>query len=413
MSLINRYKHLFYIGFFAFLGLGLGACTMSMGGGDSASTDDKDSASESADDDSSEKKDDKNTADTKSKDGKGKDKKEPDPVPVEAAKVARRPMSASYAGTANLEAPADAQVVAKTSGVMLQLLAEEGDQVKAGQVLARLDPERVRLEAARAEATMRRLENNYRRSQELFGRKLVSAEANDQLRYEYESAKAAWELTKLELSYTAITAPISGVIAQRMAKPGNLIQANSAVFRIVDNSRLEAVLNLPEREMATMKAGLPIQMVVDALPGKVFQGNVGRISPVVDSSSGTFRVVGVFTSNELLRPGMFGRLQIVYDQRAEVLTVPRLALLEEGADAAVFVVRGEGETSKAERKNVTLGHINGEFAEIVTGLSEGERVVTAGKVAIRDGARINVLGDPVGKKNADSASAKTAQASGR
>ncbi|HAI59165.1 MAG TPA: efflux transporter periplasmic adaptor subunit, partial [Xanthomonadaceae bacterium] len=73
--------------------------------------------------------------------------------------------------------------------------------------------------------------------------------------------------------------------------------------------------NVPEREMATMKAGLPIRMIVDALAGQVFEGTVDRISPVVDAQTGTFRVVGVFRGQEGLKPGMFGRLSIVYDER--------------------------------------------------------------------------------------------------
>ena len=308
-------------------------------------------------------------------------------VPVEVARAERHAISASYSGTANLEAPGEAQVVAKTSGVMVQLLAEEGDQVKAGQVLARIDGDRVRLEAARQLATVRKLENNYRRSQELAARKLVSAESADQIKYDLESARAAYALAKLELSYTNITSPISGVVAQRMVKPGNLIALNAPVFRIVNNSHLEGVLNAPEREMARLKVGMPLRMVVDAVPGKVFHGKVDRVAPVMDSSSGTFRVVCAFDNEPELRPGMFGRIEVVYDQRNNALTVPRIALLEDEGEPAVYVVDGK----KAKRTVVRLGYTNGEIAEIVSGLKDGDQVVTAGKVAIRDGTEVQVI----------------------
>jgi membrane fusion protein (multidrug efflux system) len=312
-------------------------------------------------------------------------------VPVEVSRVAKKPIAASYTGTAPLEAPAEAQVVAKTSGVMVQLMAEEGDIVHKGQVLARIDPERLQLEAARALATVRKLENNYRRSKELAERKLVSADANDQIKFELESARASYDLARLELSYTNITAPISGVVAQRMFKPGNLIALNAPVFRIVDNSRLEAVLNVPERELATLKVGLPIKLAVDSLPGQVFDGSIDRISPVVDSGSGTFRVVGAFTGGGALRPGMFGRVNIVYDQRNDALTIPRAALLEDEGENAVYTVRDK----KAVRVPVTLGYVNGELAEIRSGLKEGEPVITAGKVAVRDGTEVEVLNPAV------------------
>ncbi|KFN52343.1 hypothetical protein N790_00810 [Arenimonas malthae CC-JY-1] len=329
------------------------------------------------------------TAQAEGKDGKPAEKKS-EAVPVEVAAVARRAISASYSGTANLEAPSEAQVVAKTSGVLLQLLAEEGDQVKAGQVLARIDPDRPRLEMERARATMRKLENNYRRSQELLASKLVSAEASDQIRYDLEAARAAYEMAALELSYTNIVAPIDGVIASRSVKPGNLIQLNSSLFRIVDDSRLEAVLNVPERDLATMQEGLAVRMTADAMPGKVFEGVIDRVSPVVDGGSGTFRVVTAFPGGEGLRPGMFGRIEVVYDQRADALTVPRIALLEGEGETAVYVVR-EG---KAVRTPVETGHLSGELAEIRKGLSEGEQVVTAGKITLRDGAAVDVLNAP-------------------
>jgi membrane fusion protein (multidrug efflux system) len=325
------------------------------------------------------------------KDGKPGEKK-PEAVPVEVAAVAKRPISASYAGTANLEAPGEAQVVAKTSGVLLQLLAEEGDQVKAGQVLARIDPDRPRLEMERARATVRKLENNYRRSQELLASKLVSAEASDQIRYDLEAARAAYELAQLELSYTSIVAPIDGVIAQRSVKQGNLIQLNSSLFRIVDNSRLEAVLNVPERDLATMKPGLAVRMSADAMPGKVFEGVIDRVSPVVDGGSGTFRVVTAFSGGQGLRPGMFGRIEVVYDQRADALTVPRAALLEDAGETAVFAVR----EAKAVRVPIEVGHMSGELVEVRKGLTEGEQVVTAGKITLRDGAAVEVLNPPAG-----------------
>ena len=329
----------------------------------------------------------KDTASQKADKKDGKDDQKTEAVPVEVANVSRQPISASYSGTASLEAPNEAQVVAKTSGVMVQLLAEEGDTVHAGQVLARIDPEQTRLEAQRQLATVHKLENNYRRSQELAAQKLVSADANDQIRYELESARASYQMANLQLSYTNITAPISGVIAQRMAKVGNLINLNAPVFRIVNISHLEAVLNVPEREMATLKAGLPVQMAVDAIAGKVFQGKIDRVSPVVDSGSGTFRVVCSFDNVSALRPGMFGRIEVVYDKHNDALTIPRVALLEDEGEPAVFVVRA----NKAVRTSVGLGYTNGEIAEVRSGLKEGDAVVTAGKVAIRDGSAVQVI----------------------
>lgn len=326
--------------------------------------------------------------DAEAKDKK-EDKKAAEKVPVEAVAASRRPIAASYTGTAPLEARAESQVVAKTSGVALQVMAEVGQPIRAGQVVVRLDSDRAALQAAQSAAQLRKLEANYRRSQQLFAQQLVSANDLDQLKYDLENARAVNRLANLEVSYANVTAPISGIVAERSIKPGNFVQINTPIFRIVDTSRLEATLNVPERELATLKAGLPVQLAVDAMPGRAFQGHVDRVAPVVDSASGTFRVVCNFDGGGVLQPGMFGRIRIDYDQRADALVVPRNALLDDENDPAVFVVRD----GKAARLSIKLGYFDGEWVEVRSGLKPGDRVVTAGKVALRDGTEVQVIGD--------------------
>ncbi|WP_181106600.1 efflux RND transporter periplasmic adaptor subunit [Xanthomonas arboricola] len=329
----------------------------------------------------------------KAGDGEAKaaeEKKTVDAVPVEIAKAARRAVAASYTGTAALEPRAEAQVVAKTSGVALAVMVEEGQKVSAGQALVRLDPDRAHLAVAQSEAQLRKLENSYRRATQLVGQQLVSAADVDQLKFDAENSRAQHRLASLELSYTTVQAPISGVIASRSIKTGNFVQINTPIFRIVDDAQLEATLNVPERELATLKSGQPVTLLADALPGQQFIGKVDRIAPVVDSGSGTFRVICAFGQGaEALQPGMFGRIRIDYDQRKDALVIPRLALLDDG-EPAVFVVRN----GKASRVPVKLGYAEGPWLEVRQGLKEGDQVVTAGKVALRDGTAVQVIGQP-------------------
>ncbi len=339
---------------------------------------------------------------TGGKDGKDKG---PEAVPVEVVKAARRPIAASYSGTAPLEARGEADVVAKVSGVALSVLAEEGQPVRAGQILLRLDAARTALQAAQTAAQVRKLDASYARSRQLAAQQLISANDIDQIKYDLENARAANRLANLEVAYANVTAPISGVIAQRMIKPGNFVQANTPVFRIVDDSKLEAVLNVPEGELATLRAGLPVTLEVDALPGRSFAGTIDRISPVVDAKSGTFRVVTAFDGSGTLQPGMFGRIRIDYDQRANALTVPRVALLEDESDPAVFVVRA----GKAVRVPIKLGYLDGQWAEVREGVKPGDQVVTAGKIALRDGSAVQVIGQPPTKPQVAAAKPDTDQ----
>ncbi|MGH8054229.1 MAG: efflux RND transporter periplasmic adaptor subunit [Stenotrophomonas sp.] len=316
------------------------------------------------------------------------EQKASDAVPVEVAKAERRAIAASYAGTATLEPRAESQVVAKTSGVALAVLVEEGQLVRAGQPLVRLDPDRARLSVAQSEAQMRKLENSYHRAEKLVQQQLVSAADVDQLRYDLENARAMYRMATLELSYTTVVAPISGVVASRDIKPGNFVQINSPIIRIVDSARLEATLNVPEREIAKLKPGQVVSLQVDALPGKSFSGEVNRVAPVVDTGSGTFRVVTSFSGDQELQAGMFSRLSINYDQRADALVVPRAALLEDGGKPAVYVVRD----GKAVRTELALGYDDAGFVEVRNGLQQGDEVVIAGKAALREGSAVQVIG---------------------
>ena len=333
------------------------------------------------------------------------EQKASDAVPVEVAKAERRAIAASYTGTAALEPRAESQVVAKTSGVALAVLVEEGQLVRAGQPLVRLDPDRARLSVAQSEAQMRKLENSYHRAQKLVQQQLVSAADVDQLRYDLENARALYRMAVLELSYTTVVAPISGVVASRDIKPGNFVQINSPIIRIVDAARLEATLNVPEREIAKLKPGQVVSLQVDALPGKPFTGTVDRVAPVVDNGTGTFRVVNTFSGDGDLQAGMFGRLSINYDQRADALVVPRNALLEDGGKPAVYVVRD----GKAMRTELALGYDDAGWIEVRDGLKAGDEVVVAGKAALREGSAVQVIGKE--KAVATAAKAPATQAS--
>ena len=337
------------------------------------------------------------------KDKPKEEQKASDAVPVEVAKAARRAIAASYTGTASLEPRAESQVVAKTSGVALAVMVEEGQHVKAGQPLVRLDPDRARLSVAQGEAQMRKLENSYQRAQKLVQQQLVSAADMDQLRFDLENARAQYRMAALELSYTTVVAPISGVVASRDIKPGNFVQINSPIFRIVDSQRLEATLNVPEREIAKLRPGQQVRLVADALPGREFTGSVDRVAPVVDTGTGTFRVVATFAGDGELQPGMFTRLGINYDQRADALVVPRTALLEDGGEPAVYVVRD----GKAARSALKLGYDEAGWVEVREGLQAGDAVVVAGKAALREGSAVQVLGQDKDKSGPAATQAAT------
>jgi len=311
-------------------------------------------------------------------------------VPVEIAEVSRGDIAAFFTGTATLEAEDETDVVAKIGGVIEQILVEEGDYVTAGQVLARLDDEKVRVQVERARANLRNLEEEYNRSEELFRGSMISAQEYQKAKYDYERLKAEYDLASLDLEYTSIRSPISGVVARRMVKVGNMVLANQATFSVTGMNPLLAVLHVPERQLGKLGVGHPASLEVDAIPGADFGGRIDRVSPVVDPSTGTVKVtVEVRDRSHRLKPGMFARVRIVHDVHTAALLLPKDAIIAEDRESCVFVVRD----STAHRQNVVTGFVNSTHIEVLSGVAEGDTVVTIGKGSLKDSTRVEVVSD--------------------
>lgn len=310
-------------------------------------------------------------------------------IPVEAATVVNEDVAAVYTGTATLEADEQATVVSQITGVVLEIHGEEGDFVEAGQVLARVETDRYRLQVEQAEAALKRLETDFQRKKELFERELVSADDFERVSAELQAQRAQYELARLDLQYTSIRAPISGYISERMVRVGNLVALHDPVYRVTSYDPLLAVLHVPERELRVLRKGLEVSMALDAWPGEKFAGDIIRISPVVDPATGTFRVTAAVRDHgEMLKPGLFGRVEILYDLHENVPVIPRSALVTEDERSHVFVV---GEDGSATRRLVQLGYERAGVVEIREGVQAGETVVTAGKSSLSDGAKVEVI----------------------
>lgn len=318
---------------------------------------------------------------------------EPEPaapaaLPVEVATVATGAASAYYSGTASLEAEQEATVVARVGGVVEAVLVEAGDVVRAGQPLARLDDERLRLELERAEVTLRKLERAFERSRAVYDKQLISAESFEQTRSDYEAQKVARDLARLEVEHATVRAPIAGVVSDRAVKVGNMVRANDPTFELTGIDPLWAVMHMPERELNKLRAGQTALLRLDALPERSFEGTVKLISPVVDPETGTFRVVvEVRNRDRAAKPGMFGRVRVEYDTRPEARLIPKAALVEEDSETFAFVV----EDTLALRRTVTTGYASGDRIEVVDGLADGDRVVVSGQATLRDSAHVEVV----------------------
>ena len=310
------------------------------------------------------------------------------PVPVETGVPVRGNVYAMYTGTAPIEAFAEADVIAKVGGEVRELLVEEGDDVSKGQILARLDGERLRLELNESEAKLRKLQRDYERNVDLQAKGLISDGDFEKIKYEMEALEAAFNLASLELDYTQIRAPIDGVVARRFVKLGNTISEGDALFKVTSLEPLVAYLHVPEREYRNVDPGQPVGIEIDALAGETIVATVSRVSPVVDPQTGTFKItVEIIDQQRRIKPGMFGRIGVIYDVHDDALQIPRSAIIEDQGKASVFVV----EDDHAARRLVETGYSNKGMVEILSGLQDGEQVVTVGQASLKQDSRVNVI----------------------
>ncbi len=366
----------------------LGLSVLTTACSDDSAKDDSQTQEASSDEKSAEAKDDKSSV---KKDKDGNVIKEKAAIPVEVVSASRGDIQQTYRTITTLEAENDAQVVARSTGLLQTIFVEEGDMVKKGQLLAQLDIEQLSLEVAQLEATSNKLKKELDRQQSLYSRKLTSSDALDRATYEYQSQQAQFQLSKLKLTYASIKAPISGIITERLVKTGNLIRDNDLLFKIVDLTSLKAVLHLPENELANVKKGQNILLNIDALDNKIITGKIERIRPSIDTDTGTFKVVAELNNeNNFLKSGMFGKVEVVFDVHLNSLILEQQAVITQDNRSHVFVVKD----NKAIQTPVTLGFRYNGLVEVIDGLSDADLVITTGQQIIKHETKIEIVGQP-------------------
>jgi RND family efflux transporter MFP subunit len=315
-------------------------------------------------------------------------------VPVEVAPLSIGHISSNYATTAVLEAKEEAFVVPRASGIIEHIYVEEGDYVEKGQILAQIEPRRYHLNLDRAKADLVGVEKELAKINKVYNKQLVSDDTYDKLTAQYESAKATRSLAELDLNEATITAPISGYIAEQNAKVGNLSESfqRERMFHIVQQKELYGIVYLPEKELSKVHKEQQASLNLTAFDGDDILAFVERISPVIDSKTGTFKVtLRVSNPDNLLKSGMFAQVKLNYDTKQNVILLPRKALLAIDDSINVFVVK-DGIASK---KAVTVGYQEGEVVEILSGLSGNEKVVITGHQNLRDQAPVDIVNDDV------------------
>jgi membrane fusion protein (multidrug efflux system) len=306
-------------------------------------------------------------------------------APVELTEVRRGSITTFLETTATLESRSAATLVAAAPGQLKALEAEEGDWVREGQPLARIDDTAARLAVERAEVSARMAERENERGRQLRERGFLSDKETDDLEWRQRNAAVALHEAQYALSQTRMRAPFSGRVTARMVNLGETVTPGRECFRVEEFDPLLARIYFPERELARVQRGQPALLTLDSSPGRAFEGRVALVNPVVDRANGTFKVtIEVHDPKGTLRPGSFARVRLRTGRYDDVLVLPQRALVSEDGENFVFVARGDS----VSRVPVRIGASSGDTVEVLSGLAAGERVVTVGQGGLKQGARI-------------------------
>jgi membrane fusion protein (multidrug efflux system) len=308
-------------------------------------------------------------------------------VPVEVSPVIVRSISSFIETNGTLEAENEVDIVARAAGQIEKLSVEEGDAIRRGQILARLDDREYSAQLEIARVTLNETRLAFERAQELQEQALISPETYEQALAAYESAKARYEVDNITLGYTEVKSPFDGLVIKRYVNFAEQVGVNSPLFRISDFDPLLCPIQVPERDLPRLRTGQQAYLTIESYPEERFDAATLRISPVVDPATGTIKVTLAVTSRGLLRPGMFARVFVETATRQNAMVIPKAALSLDSIGDTVYVAAGPA----ASRREVSLGYQQGDFVEVLSGLSAGEQVIVVGHDGLSDGTPVQIL----------------------
>ena len=289
------------------------------------------------------------------------------------------------------------QVFSQDKRQVTRLLVEEGDRVRKGHVLLRLQDEEQRSALAKVRSQLEKAEREYARKERLFEQELISEQEFNDATYDLDQLRISLDDAERELGYTEVRAPISGTITSRLVNLGDQVQIGQHLFDIVDFNSIVALVYVPEKHLSGLRPGLLARIKAQSSGDREYQGPVKRISPVVDPQSGTIKVTINVGGQPGLRPGMYVDVDLVMAENEEAVLVPKRALVYDNDQMFVYRLQAQ-EDRRVERIFVEPFLSDKFFIEPIEGLEAGDRIVVAGQAGLKDGALVSLPGDEVAEE---------------
>ena len=280
------------------------------------------------------------------------------------------------------------EIQPRISSLLETITFTEGQEVAAGEILARLEDDEIRAGLALAEANLSESRSLYDRSKSLGETQAISVSGLEQLLAQVQVDEAQVEAARARLEHTIIRAPFAGRVGLRRVSPGSFVDNSTVITTLDDVSSIKLDFSVPEAFLTVLIEGMNIDAHSLVYPERVFAGTVASIDTRLDPVSRAVQVRAILPNEEgLLKPGMFMSVDLKRD-RGEVIVAPEQAIVPEGGNQYVFVVAD----GVAEKRRVELGRRIPGFVSIEAGLTAGEAVITEGTHKVRDGSAVEVPG---------------------
>jgi membrane fusion protein (multidrug efflux system) len=312
-------------------------------------------------------------------------------VTVEAIPVAQVPMPQSITAVGSVRSEESVTLRPEVTGRIAEIRFREGQSVTKGALLVKLDDSVTRADVEQARASLWLAKSKSDRAAELQQKGFVSAQAKDEAEGALRVAQATLQSAEARLAKMDIRAPFSGVIGLRQVSIGDYVKDGQDMVNLEAIDSLKVDFRVPEVFLQQVQVGQSLQLTLDAIPGKTYEGKVLAINPLVDAAGRAIVIrAQIRNTGATLRPGMFARVRLITDQKSDSLVVPEQALVPQGEDQYVYkVVDG-----RAQRVKVEIGQRRQGKVEIVKGVAANDMVVTAGHLKIRDGMSVKLATDP-------------------
>ncbi len=317
------------------------------------------------------------------------------PKPVIAVTVAKadtQRWSTDVSAVGTLEAINGVDVTTSVAGLVKEIAFQSGQKVKKGDLLVRLDTdlETAALRSAQANLELSKLTEN--RNRQLVSTNAVSQAALDKAVADLHVSEAAVASANAQITHKTVFAPFDGVAGVRKVDLGQYLQPGAAVVNLQDLSVMLGNFHLSQKDLGRVTVGQTVQVTLDAYPGRVFEGTLAAIEPQVDAKSGMVAIqVRLPNPDEVLRPGMFAKVQITAPDGASVVTVPQSAITYALHGDSVFIIQpGKDNAKQATRVVVQTGDRRDGRVAILSGLKGDELVVTSGQLKLENGSSVAI-----------------------